>query len=187
MKARTAPESSRERLMTGRQPRRTRFFFKASNCWSTSVSERFNTCAICAVFRLPPSSKSFSTGFIRGGIVSKTADKSTLILKSGPLEISSNHRRRHRINWRQILRYYRPRVTFVVRAEKFSRVCPEIDSRRIARVHGHAFAIDSDICILLRQSFRERLPGFAAVAAAEDAQLVAGRTAEFRAFERDHV
>jgi hypothetical protein len=39
-------------------------FFSSSSWRFTSASDRLSTCAICAVFRLPPSSKSLTIGFI---------------------------------------------------------------------------------------------------------------------------
>src|ERR1039458_4939880 len=72
MTARTTPVSSCARLSTGRKPSSTPSFLRASSWPFNSASDRFSTCAICAVLRLPPSSKSFTSGVITRAVSQNT-------------------------------------------------------------------------------------------------------------------
>ena len=75
----------------------------------------------------------------------------------------------------------------VVRSKQLSGVRPEIYSRRIERVGRHALAIYSDVGILLRQTFVQRLPSLTAISTSVNAQLSSWRTPKFRALQRDYV
>ena len=47
--------------------------FSSSSWRLTSASDRLSTCAICAVFRLPPSSNNLTIGFIGRAVSQKSA------------------------------------------------------------------------------------------------------------------
>src|SRR5205823_8502212 len=55
------------------------------------------------------------------------------------------------------------------------------------RIRRHAFAQHARKCIVLRQPGGKRLPRATGVATAENSQLSLGRTAEFRALQRQNV